>query len=313
MTITQLEYIVALETYGSFVAAAEKRAVTQPTLSMQIQKLEDELGIKIFDRSTQPVRPTPQGKKIIDQARIVIREAGRIPELINEERGTVEGVLRLGIIPTIAPYLVPVFVKTVAEKYPDLRLEISELTTAVIIEHIKNDQIDCGILATPLNDPELNEYVVYHEPFVAYVSPSHALAKKTTLSASDMNTDEIWLMNEGHCFRTQVLQICQDRKKQNGHHSFTYEAGSIETLKRLVEINNGYTLLPELSVKDFGIKQMKMVRYFKTPEPTREIGIVTGQHFVKQTVLEALISEIRVSVPQKMLEAKGKRLSVLHT
>lgn len=311
MTITQLEYAVALDTYGSFVAAAEKRQVTQPTLSMQIQKLEEELGIKLFDRSAQPIKATPQGKKIIEQARIVIREAARIHEFINEEKGNVEGVLRLGIIPTIAPYLVPVFVKTIAEKYPDLKLEITELTTSVIIERLKNNQLDCGLLATPLDEPELHEIPVYYEPFVVYVSPSNPLYKKSALAATDIHPEDIWLMNEGHCFRTQVLQICRDRKKNTQERAFTYEAGSIETLKRLVELNNGYTLLPELSVKDFGMKQMKMVRYFKSPEPVREISIVTGRHFIKQAILDALVEEIKQNVPAKMVNSKGKTIPVI--
>lgn len=310
MTITQLEYAVALDTYGSFVAAAEKREVTQPTLSMQIQKLEEELGLKLFDRSSQPIRATPEGKRVINQARVVIREAGRIHELINDEKGIVDGFLRIGIIPTIAPYLVPVFVKTVAEKYPDLHLEITELTTSVIVDRIKNNQLDCGLLATPLHETELTETPIYYEPFVVYVSPSNPLAKKAALAASDIHAEDIWLMNEGHCFRSQVLQICRDRKKNNESKSFTYEAGSIETLKRLVEVNNGYTLLPELSVKEFGIKQMKMVRYFKSPEPVREISIVTGKHFIKQAALDAIVNEIKKAIPAKMLSGNGKTVPV---
>lgn len=310
MTITQLEYAVALDTYGSFVAAAEKREVTQPTLSMQIQKLEDELGLKLFDRSTQPIRATPEGKRVIDQARIVIREAGRIHELINNEKGIVEGSLRLGIIPTIAPYLVPVFVKTVSEKYPQLHLEITELTTSTIIERLKNHQLDCGLLATPLDESDIQETPIYYEAFVVYVSPSNPLAKKAALSTSDIHAEDIWLMNEGHCFRSQVLQICRDHKKNHNSKAFTYEAGSIETLKRLVEMNNGYTLLPELAVKDFGMKQMKMVRYFKSPEPVREISMVTGKHFIKKAAMEALVEEIKKAVPAKMVSGGGKTVPV---
>lgn len=310
MTITQLEYVVALDTYGSFVAAAEKRDVTQPTLSMQIQKLEEELGLKLFDRSTQPIRATPEGRRVIDQARVVIREAGRIHELINTEKGLVEGSLRMGIIPTIAPYLVPVFVKTISEKYPLLHLEITELTTTTIIERLKHHQLDCGLLATPLSEPDLDETPLYYEPFVVYVSPSNPLAKKATLSTNDIHAEDIWLMNEGHCFRSQVLQICRDHKKNPSTKTFTYEAGSIETLKRLVEINNGYTLLPELAVKEFGIKQMKMVRYFKTPEPVREISMVTGKHFIKKAALDALMEEIKKAVPHKMINGGGKTVPI---
>ncbi len=310
MTITQLEYAVALEMYGSFVAAAEKRFVTQPTLSMQIQKLEEELGIKLFDRSSQPIRATPQGRPVIEQAKIVLREAGRIYDIIRAEKNSTAGQLRLGIIPTIAPYLIPLFVKSMGEKYPDLRLEISELTTSVILERLKNDQLDCGLMATPPADPELSEIPVYYEPFVAYVSPSHPLFKKPVLKQEDLEQADLWIMNEGHCFRSQVLQICRDQGTRKENKNFTYEAGSIETLKRLVELNEGYTLLPELSVKDFPMKQMKMVRYFKQPEPMREISLITGKHFVKYSLLNVLKDEIRLAIPTKMTESKGRKIPV---
>ncbi|MCG9910149.1 MAG: LysR substrate-binding domain-containing protein [Flavobacteriales bacterium] len=308
MTITQLEYAVALDTYGSFVSAAEHRNVTQPTLSMQIQKLEEELGIKLFDRTSQPIKATPEGKKIIEQARIVLRESNRIYEFVNEEKQITSGTLKVGIIPTIAPYLLPPLINSLKDKFPDLKLEISELTTSVIIDRIYNNQLDCGILATPLGDDNLAETPLYYEPFVAYVSPTHSMFKKTVLKATDIDTEDLWLMNEGHCFRTQVLQICHEQRTNKDNATFTYEAGSLETLKKLVEINNGYTLLPELSVKDFGMKQMKMVRYFKSPEPVREISIVTGRHFVKKALLNTLADEIRLTVPKKMLLSKGKKI-----
>ena len=310
MTLTQLEYAVALETYGSFVAAAEKRFVTQPTLSMQIQKLEEELGLKLFDRSSQPIRVTPQGRPVLEQAKIVLREAGRIADIIHAEKNSTTGVLRLGIIPTVAPYLIPLFVKSMGEKFPGLRLEISELTTSVILERLKNDQLDCGLMATPPPDPELSAIPVYYEAFVAYVSPSHPLFKKSVLKQEDLEQAELWIMNEGHCFRSQVLQICREQIQRKENRPFTYEAGSIETLKRLVELHDGYTLLPELSVKDFPMKQMKMVRYFKEPEPLREISLITGKHFVKYALLSALKEEIRAAVPAKMTESRGKKIPV---
>jgi LysR family hydrogen peroxide-inducible transcriptional activator len=310
MTLTQLEYAVALEMHGSFVAAAEKRFVTQPTLSMQIQKLEEELGIKLFDRSSQPIRVTPQGKPVLEQAKIVLREAGRISDIIQAEKNNTSGELRLGIIPTIAPYLIPLFIKPIGEKYPELRLEISELTTSVILDKLKSDELDCGLMATPPPDAELAETPVYFEPFVAYVSPSHPLFKKNVVKQEDLEKSDLWMMNEGHCFRSQVLQICREGDTKNENRNFSYEAGSIETLKRLVELNEGYTLLPELSVKDFPMKQMKMVRYFKQPEPMREISLVAGKHFVKYALLGALKEEIQAAVPAKMTENRGKKIPV---
>ena len=306
MTITQLEYIIALDTHRNFVNAADSCFVTQPTLSMQIQKLEDELGVKVFDRSKQPVVPTHIGEDIIAQARNVLKEHSKIIELIQDEKGIIKGNLRLGIIPTVAPYLIPRFLVKFLNKYPEVNLVVNELTTEQIIYQLKNDLLDCGIMASPIKDKNLNEEVLYYEEFVAYVAPSNKLSKKTTLKGTDLDLEDIWILNEGHCMRNQVINICGERKKDTNKARFEYQTGSVETLKRLVEQDDGVTILPELSVLDMGDDQMELVRYFKSPEPVREISMITHRHFVKKKLIKTLSDEIMSTMPNKM-KKKDKR------
>ncbi len=304
MTIVQLEYMVAVDTYRSFVEAARKCFVTQPTLSMQIQKLEEDLGIKLFDRTKQPIVPTEIGIEIIAQARKVLQEIYKVKELISDRKDEVSGELKIGIIPTSAPYLIPKVIGNFLEKYPKIKLNISELTTEVIIQKLKFGQLDCGILATPLEEPQLIEQPVFYENFVSYVSKNSSLFKKRTLTPIDLDVDELWLLNEGHCMRNQVLNICKHKKAHASQ--LTYNSGSIETLIRMVDLNNGLTILPELSLQDFSVKQMDRVRYFKSPEPSREISIVTHQNFIKRRLITALEEEILNVIPKRM-RSKKKR------
>ena len=306
MTIVQLEYLVAVDTYRSFVMAAEKCFVTQPTLSMQIQKLEDTLGVRLFDRTKQPVMPTEIGIEVIEQARKVLLESYRITVIINEQKGEIIGELRIGIIPTIAPYLLPKFLNGFLQKYPKLKLSISELTTEVIIQKLKTGQLDCGIMATPLDEQSLIERPIFYENFVSYLSKDSELFRKKTLHVDDLDIDNLWLLNEGHCMRSQVLSICKHKK----HHSnnLEYNTGSIETLIRMVDMNHGMTILPELSLQDFSVKQLDKVRYFKSPEPSREISIVTHTNFIKKRTIDVLEEEILDVLPKRMKSKKKKEI-----
>jgi LysR family hydrogen peroxide-inducible transcriptional activator len=305
MTLVQLEYIVAVDTYRSFVSAAEKCFVTQPTLSMQIQKLEEFLNVKIFDRSKQPVVPTEIGSQVVAQARIVLQENKKIKEIISSQTQDVVGELKIGIIPTIAPYLLPKVIASMLEKYPELKLLIWEYTTEDIVHHLKTGVIDCGILATPLVDANISETPLYYETFVSYISKNSKLYKKKTIDANDLEDENIWLLNEGHCMRTQVLNICRSTKN-NRLQSLTYHTGSVETLIRMVDVNDGATLLPELALADLNAKQMNKVRYFKTPEPVREISLVTHKNFIKKRMLNALREEILAIIPKQMKQRKKK-------
>lgn len=304
MTIVQLEYAVAVDTYRSFVLAAEKCFVTQPTLSMQIQKLEEHLGVKLFDRSRQPVIPTEIGIEVIEQARKLLNESYKIKEIIAEQKGEVVGELKIGVIPTIAPYLLPRVIGGFMEKYPKVKLTVSEFNTDHIIQQLKNGLLDCGILATPLAEPNLLERPVFYENFASYVSKHSPLFKKKAITPVDLDIDELWLLNEGHCMRNQVLNICKHKKSNN--HQLDYNTGSIETLIKMVELNNGITILPELSMQDFSVKQLDKVRYFKSPEPSREVSIVTHKNFIKKKMIDALEEEILNSIPKRMKTKKKK-------
>lgn len=305
MTLVQLEYIVAVDTYRSFVIAADKCFITQPTLSMQVQKLEEFLNVKIFDRSKQPVVPTEIGSQVIAQARTVLQENHKIKELINSQQQDIVGALKIGIIPTIAPYLLPEVIAAMLEKYPDLKLLIWEYTTEDIIHHLKTGIIDCGILATPLVDPMLIETPLYYETFVSYISKNSKLFKKKTIDSNDLADENIWLLNEGHCMRTQVLNICRSTKN-NRLQSLTYNTGSVETLIRMVDVNDGATLLPELAIKELNNRQLNKIRYFKSPEPVREISLVTHKNFVKKRMINALSEEILTIIPKSMKQRKKK-------
>lgn len=307
MTITQLEYIVAVDTYRSFVQAAEKCFVTQPTLSMQVQKLEDFLGVRIFDRTKHPVTPTEVGEKILEQARETLNQISRIQEVVSDEQEEISGELRLGIIPTIAPYLLPQVISGLMSKYPRIKLSVWEFTTDDIITQLKKGLIDCGILATPLLDEHLAEKPIYYENFVAYVSKSSPAFKKNTMDASALQEENIWLLNEGHCMRSQVLSICRTSQKSRMQ-GLEYNTGSVETLIRMVDLNKGATLLPGMAVSSLSNKQLNKVRFFRSPEPVREISLVTNKNFVKQRMLSVLRDEILLVVPKSMKQKKKREV-----
>lgn len=305
LTLTQLRYMVAVADKRSFVAAAEACFVTQPTLSMQLHKLEEELEVRLFDRSRQPVVATEAGELIIDQARRVIMEAEKIGQLIRESKGQVSGQLKLGVIPTIAPYLLPLFISNFLEQYPLVRLEVIELTTAELMDRLRKGKLDAAILATPLEDQSLHEQPLFYESFAAYVSKKHTLAQKKQLLPADIHLEDVWILNEGHCFRNQVLNLCKTKAAKE-ESRLNYESGSIETLKRMVEQGNGITILPELALAGFNAKQTSLIRYFKDPEPVREISLVTHRAQLKNKLMEVLSDAIVNAVPEKM-RVKGRK------
>jgi len=308
MTLVQLEYIVAVDTYRNFVVAAENCFITQPTLSMQLQKLEDNLGVKIFDRSKQPVMPTEIGVEIIAQARIILAEGQKIKEIVSDRQKELSGELKIGIIPTIAPYLLPNIITSFINKYPKVKLIVWEQTTEQIIQQLKLGLIDCGILSTPLHESNISELPIFYENFVAYTSPSSKLHKKRLITTNDIDLEEIWILNEGHCMRNQVLNICQRRKSTQSFQHFEYNTGSVETLKRMVDKNNGATILPELALTELSKDQLKKIRYFKSPEPAREISLVIQRNFLKRRLVEALHKEIYDYVPKAMRSKKKKEI-----
>jgi LysR family transcriptional regulator, hydrogen peroxide-inducible genes activator len=310
MTLTQLEYAVAVATYHSFVAAAEKCFVTQPTLSMQIQKLEEELGIKLFDRNNRPNTVTAIGAPVIEQAKIILAECEKIYELVKSNQGIVAGVFKLAVIPSVAPYLMPGLLEKYSKDYPDVRLQVKEMETLQVVAALKNNEIDAAIVSTPLEMHSITEYPLFYEPFVGYFSEGESALKKKLISPKDIELDRILLLNEGHCMRNQVLDLCSDNIRQlQAEKAFQYDSSSVDTLRKMVDRNKGMTVLPELAVTDFTEDQQDRVRYFEDPEPVREISIVTSEQFVKLTLLQSLIEEVLLLVPEKMrVQKKNRRL-----
>ena len=306
MTLTQLEYIVALDTYRHFALSAEKCFVTQPTLSMQVQKLEEELGVKIFDRTKQPVIPTEIGSGILAQARRTLRESDMIRQLINDQKNTLSGELRMGIIPTLAPYLLPPLYKSMREKYPKLNLVIKESITEHVIHELKNNRLDCGIVVTPLNDPSIREDVLFFEELFVYVSKKNALSNKKYVLANEIDPKQLWLLEEGHCFRSQVLNLCELRKSSDFH--FKYETGNIETLRRMVDKSDGITILPELAVMEFTRARLSLVKRLKQPSPAREVSLVTHRDHIKTRLIKTLKEEILHIVPPQMQKLQNKKV-----
>ncbi|MBS1936089.1 MAG: LysR family transcriptional regulator [Bacteroidetes bacterium] len=306
MTITQLEYIVALDTYRHFALAAENCFVTQPTLSMQIQKLEDEFGVKIFDRTKQPVIPTEIGTGIIMQARIALREANMLKQLINDQKNELSGELRIGIIPTLAPYLLPPLYKLMKEKYPQLNLIVKEYITEHVLHELKSSRLDCGIVVTPLKDPSINEHVLFYEELFVYVSAKNALSDKKYVLAKEIDPNQLWLLEEGHCFRSQILNLCELRKSTDLH--FRYETGNIETLRRMVDKSDGITILPELAVMEFDKTRLKLVKQLKKPSPAREVSLVTHRDHIKTKLIKTLRTEILNIVPEQMQKLRNKKI-----
>ncbi|MEO5564448.1 MAG: LysR substrate-binding domain-containing protein [Chitinophagaceae bacterium] len=305
MTFVQMEYIIAVDTWRHFAIAAGHCFVTQPTLSMQIQKLEEELDVKIFDRSKQPVVPTETGAEIIEQARKIVSERNILLENLQNKKGILTGELRIGIIPTLAPYLLPLFIQPFIKKYPAVKLVVNELMTELIISRLREGKIDAGILVTPLQENGIKEHVLFYEEMMAYVSKKNAVYKKTYLLPQDIDPNKLWLLEEGHCFRSQIVNLCELRKISKEGSHFDYEAGSIETLRRMVELNDGITIMPELATLDMPLHQSQLIRHFKKPAPMREVSLVVHRNFVKKKLIDVLKEEILLTVPEKIRKNKS--------
>ncbi|MCC1484975.1 LysR substrate-binding domain-containing protein [Winogradskyella immobilis] len=287
MTITQLKYVLAIAEHKNFTKAAEKCFVTQPTLSTQIQKLEDELNILIFDRSKKPIELTDVGRKIVYQARNIVNEADRIQDIVDQQKGFIGGEFRLGIIPTVMPTLLPMFLKNFINKYPKVKLKIEELTTEEIILRINEGHLDAAIAATPLESPNIKERPLFYEPFVAYTPNSHRLSKKNNVEISDLNVDDMLLLEDGHCFREGVINLCKTFKDHIDD-NFQLESGSIETLIKLSDEGLGMTLLPYLHTLDMSDKFNANLRYFIEPSPAREVSIIYHKSELKMQIIDAI-------------------------
>jgi LysR family hydrogen peroxide-inducible transcriptional activator len=309
-SLTQLEYVLAVYKYGHFAQAAEACHVTQPTLSMQIQKLESDLGVILFDRSKKPILLTDVGKKIIDQMQEVLSEANKISEIIDQSQSEkLHGKLVLGVIPTVAPYVLPLLLPVLRDDYPEIELKILEMETHRIVDALGTDEIDVGLLATPLKIPRIFEFALFYEPFSVLCRKDHEIAKLKKVKYSSLNSDDIWLLAEGHCLRNQVLDICSSKKNNQVSRKYQFESGSLETLKNLINSYGGYTLLPALAGETIG-SNTELIP-FDRPIPAREIGLVHRREHFKSHLIEALGQTIIKCIPEQIRKIRKRDLDVL--
>ena len=301
MTLIQLEYVLAVAENRNFTLAAEKVFVTQPTLSMQIQKLEKELDVEIFDRSTHPIKITSIGKQIIDQAKVILRETRRMGLMVNDLRDSLEGEFVVGIIPTVLPTLVPLIYKNFKAKFPKAEFKLKEMKTEEIIEALANDEIDFGIAVTPIYNDEIIEIPVYYEPMVAFIPENHRLSKKQKISEKDLEIDDLLLLEEGHCFRNNVLSICKNYNESEDHaHTLSVDSGSFYTLVKLAKDGFGMTILPALQAEDLQKEDQKFLKQFSGSIPTREVSIIYHSTQLRLKFVEELQSLIQSVVRGKI-------------
>lgn len=305
MNIQQLGYVVAVDRFRHFARAAEHCKVTQPTLSTMISRLEEELGVTLFDRTRSPVIPTATGIHIIAQARRVLEDVDQLQRLAGELSEQVEGAMRIGVIPTVAPFLLPLFLTDLIEQYPGVRINVRELTTEQIIERLRHNEIDVGILATPLGKDGIREIPLYEEPFVFYEgsnAENNTRNKgifgpdKKYIRVEEIPLERLWLLEEGHCLRGQIQKLCDLKKKQVGNTHLIYEAGSIDSLKRLVDMNEGVTILPELATRDFSNIEKMRIKPFQEPVPARQISLVIYRDHLMERMVQVLQGSIQKNV-----------------
>lgn len=304
VTITQLEYIVAVDTYRHFATAAEKCFITQPTLSMQIKKLEEYMDVTIFDRSKQPIIPTDVGVSIIEQARIILGETRKIDEIIKDHKNTIEGSLKIGIIPTLAPFLLPMFIGNYIRKYPAIKVEVEEMVSNDIMKSLKKDKIDVGIFVTPAKDDKIIERPLFYEEMMIYAHKDHSLLQKSLIEVKDIATPEIWMLGDGHCFRNQVINLCEMHDLQHQELPFEFESNSLETLMKIVDKEGGFTLIPELATQYLPKERMPQVKRFSNLHPLREVSLVYSRHYSKLKLLDLLAKSIQDIIPKDLLNSQ---------
>lgn len=305
-SLTQMRYIVSVYENQSFSLASQECHVSQPSLSMQIQKAEDELNVQIFDRNTKPVKPTDKGHKLIGQMKVVLNESKRLEDLSKMQAGELSGHIDLAIIPTVAPYLLPKILTYFASEIPKVEVSIFEQTTSAIIQNLKSKDLDVAILATPLNESDLIEIPLYYEPFYILAHKSHPLLKIKILKETDISKHPVWLLNEGHCFRAQTLSLCSATSPEEVFKNIKYEGGSIHTLMKVVLESEGYTLIPHFALDDLPASIRKSnVRGFKKPYPSREISLVFHKSQWKTDILDKLQKLIVSKMDKNLLKPGG--------
>ena len=305
ISLIQIQYLIALDEHRNFVKAAEASFVTQPTLSMQMKKLEEELGVIIFDRSKQPIEPTNIGRKIIQQARVIFSETGQIENILQDHVGAVTGTLKIGVIPTIANSLIPTLISQVARKYPELKLNIKEGLTHEIVDDLEHNRLDVGVVSIPLKNTGLVEKQLYVERFRIYAHPNHPSYGNNSWSAEDLLEDKLWLLSEGNCFRTQSVNLCGLPDDKLNHLALNYESGSLQTLKKVVDIEGGATVIPEWEAGELDDDSIDNLRAFKDDGAGRAVGLIYTKFYAKENMISKLKEMIKSSLPAYVAENNG--------
>lgn len=308
ISLIQIQYLIALDEHRNFIKAAEASFVTQPTLSMQMKKLEDELGVIIFDRSKQPIEPTAIGKQIIKQARVIYNETARIEGILKEFTGEVSGVLKIGVIPTIAGSLIPHLIGVVAKTYPDLKLSIKEALTEELVDDLASNRIDVGVVSLPLHNDSLIERLLYVEKFRIYANPQHPSYANRSWDAEDLLEDKLWLLSEGNCFRTQAINLCSMSDDELNSMALSYESGSLQTLKRIVDLEGGATLIPEWEAGELDDESLNNLRAFRDDSAGRAVGLVYTKFYAKEGVINKLEEMIKSCIPNYVAENRNLKL-----
>lgn len=290
MTIIQLEYLLAVANCGSFSAAAEHCFVTQPSLSMQVKALEEELGVVLLDRSKKPVIPTEAGEVVLAQARETLKAYDGIKESVAELKGETAGKLRLGVIPTIAPYLLHKFLPAFVRDYPKVELEISEMVTADIVEALRRDRLDAALVAGGTCGEGINEQELFSDRFYAYVSPNNPLYERSNIRIEDIDLKELVILSPGNCMRDQVIELCQAKRNMPSH--YTFESGSLDTLMRIVDCTSCLTIIPEMAVEYIPAEHRAQLKTLAKGATSRKIAVAVRRTYVKNSIIKALTSTI---------------------
>jgi len=300
-TLTQLEYVLAVYRHGHFGRAAAACRVSQPTLSAQVRKVEEELGVTLFDRNRKPVAPTEKGQALVEQAEVVVAAHERLVRLASGQHEEIAGRLELGVIPTLAPFVLPWFVRDFSRKHPKVELEISERTTEQMLLALQNGRLDAGILATPLEARGIEEHPLFYDPFYLYAESNETVLESDEVDVETLDPDRLWLLADGHCFRTQMLRLCGSVAGSSSLRSVHVDGGSFETLRNLIDATSGYTLFPETFVRTLPRPiRLKQVRSLQEPTPTREVSLVVSTRTWKGDVVDALEHAIKQNIPRPL-------------
>jgi len=311
MNLQQIEYLLALDKFRNFSLAAEKMFITQPALTIQIKNLENELGVKIFDRNKKPIIPTEIGKELIEQARVLFKNTEKLKDIVSEFKADLAGELRIGIIPTVAPYIVPKFINSFTEKYPNVQLIFSEAISDNILLQLKEGTLDAGILVTPFPMQDTLVFPLYYEKLYTYVSQEHPLTKRKKIKTSELEIKDLWLLEEGNCFRNQIINICIKNSGNSSEEKFRYESLSIDSLMKIVDSSRGITVIPEFAKDHISQDKRKMVKPFSDYQPIREVSLIIERTYLKKTLIKKLRDEILNSVPKSMLKPNGELVSTI--